>query len=98
VTYGSLGAIIGFMTWLWLTATVILLGAELNAEVEHQTATDTTTGEPLPMGMRGAQMADRLGKAAPDGKQPEGLNWLRRLSDEGADGHGRAKPHPDGSR
>jgi membrane protein len=94
VTYGSLGAIIGFMTWLWLTATVVLLGAELNAEVEHQTATDTTTGEPLPMGMRGARMADRLGKAAPDGKQPEGLAWVRRLADSDGDGHARARPHP----
>ena len=65
VTYGSLGAIIGFMTWMWLTATVILLGAELNAEVEHQTAQDTTTGAPEPMGLRGATMADTLGKAAP---------------------------------
>lgn len=72
VTYGSLGAIIGFMTWLWLTATVILLGAELNAEVEHQTATDTTTGSPLPMGMRGASMADTLGRAAPDHRSPGG--------------------------
>ena len=65
VTYGSLGAIIGFMTWLWLSATVILLGAELNSEVEHQTAEDSTTGAPLPMGARGASMADTLGKAAP---------------------------------
>jgi membrane protein len=68
VTYGSLGAIIGFMTWLWLTATVILLGAELNAEVEHQTAKDTTTGPPEPLGLRGAEMADTIGKAAPEKK------------------------------
>ncbi len=68
VTYGSIGAVVGFMTWLWLTATVVLLGAELNAEVEHQTAKDTTTGAPLPMGLRGAEMADTLGKAAPDHK------------------------------
>ena len=94
VTYGSLGAIIGFMTWMWLPATVVLLGAELNAEVEHQTVTDTSTGEPVPMGMRGATMADRLGKAAPDGKQPEGLAWLRRLSDADDGGHARARPHP----
>ncbi len=46
-TYGSLGAvIIGFMTWLWISAIVILLGAELNAEMEHQTGRDTTTGHP----------------------------------------------------
>lgn len=62
-TYGALGAIIAFMTWIWLSTTVILLGGELNAEMEHQTARDTTTGMPLPMGERGAVMADTLGKA-----------------------------------
>jgi membrane protein len=60
-TYGSLGAAIGFMTWLWISAIVILLGAELNAEMEHQTARDTTTGAPKPMGARGAKMADTVG-------------------------------------
>ena len=62
-TYGSLGAAIGFMTWLWISAIVILLGAELNAEMEHQTARDTTTGAPQPMGARGAKMADTVGAA-----------------------------------
>ena len=60
-TYGSLGAAVGFMTWLWISAIVILLGAELNAEMEHQTARDTTTGAPKPMGARGAKMADTVG-------------------------------------
>jgi membrane protein len=60
-TYGSLGAAIGFMTWLWISAIAILLGAELNAEAEHQTARDTTTGAPKPMGARGARMADTVG-------------------------------------
>jgi membrane protein len=46
-TYGSLGAIIAFMFWIWLSIIVVLLGAELNAETEHQTARDTTTGRPL---------------------------------------------------
>jgi membrane protein len=62
-TYGSLGAVIGFMTWLWISAIVILLGAELDAEMEHQTARDTTTGSPKPMGTRGATMADTVGPA-----------------------------------
>jgi membrane protein len=62
-TYGSLGAVIGFMTWLWISAIIILLGAEIDAELEHQTARDTTTGYPRPMGMRGARMADTLGEA-----------------------------------
>jgi membrane protein len=56
-----LGAVVGFMTWLWISAIVILLGAELNAEMEHQTARDTTTGFPKPMGARGARVADTVG-------------------------------------
>lgn len=62
-TYGSLGAVIGFMTWMWISAIVILLGAELNAEIEHQTARDTTTGHSKPLGTRGAHMADSVGAA-----------------------------------
>jgi membrane protein len=62
-TYGSLGAAIGFMTWIWLSAIVILIGAELDAEMEHQTARDTTTGTPKPMGARRATMADTIGPA-----------------------------------
>ena len=62
-TYGSLGAAIGFMTWLWLSTTIILVGAELNAETEHQTAKDTTEGKEQPLGARGARMADTIGEA-----------------------------------
>ena len=62
-TYGSLGAVIGFMTWIWLSTIIVLLGAEINAEMEHQTAKDTTEGSHQPMGTRGAQMADTLGVA-----------------------------------
>ena len=62
-TYGSLGAVIGFMTWIWLSSVVVLLGAEINAEMEHQTATDTTVGARQPLGARGAQMADSIGAA-----------------------------------
>jgi membrane protein len=62
-TYGSLGAIVGFMTWLWISAIVILLGGEIDAEMEHQTTGDTTTGPPKPIGSRGAQVADTVGTA-----------------------------------
>jgi len=62
-TYGSLGAAIGLMMWMWMTAIVILVGAELNSEVEHQTAVDTTEGRPKPLGARGATMADTVGAA-----------------------------------
>jgi membrane protein len=70
-TYGALGAVIGFMMWIWISAIIVLLGAELNAALEHQTARDSTTGEPLPMGKRGAAMADTVGKASdePAGEQ-----------------------------
>jgi membrane protein len=60
-TYGSLGAAIGLMTWMWMSAIIVLLGAELNSEIEHQTAVDSTIGHPKPMGVRGAVMADTLG-------------------------------------
>ena len=58
-----LGAVIGLMLWMWISATVILLGAELKSEIEHQTATDSTTGAPKPLGLRGATMADTVGQA-----------------------------------
>lgn len=60
-TYGSLGAVIAFMMWSWLSTTVVLMGGELNAEIEHQTAKDSTTGAPKPLGARGARMADTIG-------------------------------------
>lgn len=62
-TYGALGAAIGFMIWIWLSVTIVLLGAELNAEMERQTAYDTTSGEPEPIGSRGAKAADEMGPA-----------------------------------
>jgi membrane protein len=62
-TYGSLGAGIGMMMWMWISSIVILFGAELNSEIEHQTARDSTLDGPRPLGTRGAVMADTLGKA-----------------------------------
>ncbi|PTQ13303.1 ribonuclease BN [Sphingomonas oleivorans] len=61
-TYGSLGAVVVLLMWLYLSAYVLLLGAEFNAELEHQTARDTTGGVPAPMGKRGAVVADTLGE------------------------------------
>lgn len=60
-TYGSFGAIVILLLWFNLTAYVVLLGAELNAEMEHQTARDTTVDAHQPMGSRGARMADTVG-------------------------------------
>jgi membrane protein len=62
-TYGSLGAAMGLLMWLWLTVIAVLLGAELDAEIEHQTAVDSTVGPPKPLGQRGATMADTVGPA-----------------------------------
>lgn len=60
-SYGPLAAMMGFLLWTWLSVQIILMGAELNAEVEHQTAVDTTTGEPVSLGERGAVVADTVG-------------------------------------
>ncbi len=57
-TYGSLGAAVGFMTWIWISSMIVLLGGELNAELERQTDHDTTVGPPKPIGERGAFRAD----------------------------------------
>ncbi|CAA2101962.1 hypothetical protein MBUL_01443 [Methylobacterium bullatum] len=62
-TYGSLGAVVGFMTWIWISTTIVLLGAEINAEMEHQTEIDTTVGREQPLGTRDARMADTVGAA-----------------------------------
>ncbi|MCW5696798.1 MAG: YihY/virulence factor BrkB family protein [Bauldia sp.] len=62
-TYGSLGAIIGFLMWVWISMMVLIVGAEIDAEMEHQTARDSTVGPEAPMGERGAVMADTIGKA-----------------------------------
>jgi membrane protein len=59
-TYGAIAGVIVLMLWLYLTCYLVLLGAEINAETEHQTAVDTTSGDPAPMGLRGAVVADTL--------------------------------------
>ena len=59
-TYGSLATIVILVTWIWLSAYVFLFGAELNSELEHQTAKDTTEGSAKPLGARGAWSADHV--------------------------------------
>lgn len=90
-TYGTLAGAVLLLLWLQITAFVVLLGAELNAEAEHQTALDSTEGEPLPMGQRNATMADTLGEASgteasgaqpspppvPDGERTVAAHWRR---------------------
>ncbi len=60
-TYGSVGAVVILLMWLYLSAFAVLLGAEINSEMEHQTGEDTTTGRPEPIGDRRALMADTIG-------------------------------------
>jgi len=52
------------MIWMWMSSIVILVGAELNSEIEHQTAKDSTTGHEKSLGQRGATMADTVGEEA----------------------------------
>jgi membrane protein len=59
-SYGPLGAVVALLTWMYLSAYAFIFGAELNSEIEHQTAQDSTTGSPEPIGDRGAWAADNV--------------------------------------
>jgi len=61
-TYGAIAGVVILNLYMWLTAFVVLFGALLNAEMEHQSRRDTTRGRTRPMGQRDAEMADTLGK------------------------------------
>ncbi len=67
-TYGALGAVVGLMMWMWLSAIVVLVGAELNSEIEHQTAIDSTVGSAQaarrPRRRRGGHGRPREGRIA----------------------------------
>lgn len=64
-TFGGLASVIILLIWLWLTAMVVILGAELNSELERQTIADTTRGPARPIGSRGAVMADFIARDTP---------------------------------
>jgi len=71
-TYGSLGALIGLLTWMWITVTIVIVGGELNSEAEHQTHKDSTVGADDPLGQRNATMADTVGKSTDEGGDAAG--------------------------
>jgi membrane protein len=68
-TYGALGGVVVLLMWFYLSGYIIILGAEINAELERQTKRDTTTGEPKPLGSRGAYSADTVGPTAEELKK-----------------------------
>ncbi|MCY7281596.1 MAG: YihY/virulence factor BrkB family protein [Sphingomonas bacterium] len=98
-TYGSLGAVVALLTFVYLASYIFLFGAELNSELEHQTAKDTTEGSPEPLGERGAWSADHVvsgadgdgkeGKAGPASNQP-----VVGTASEGSSGKRRAATDP----
>jgi membrane protein len=96
VTYGSLGGVIVFVTWLYLSSFILLYGAEFNSEIEHQTARDTTAeGTDKPLGDRGAWSADHVATGSQD-KGREGQSASEKpLSDHAGEAHApehRAEP------
>jgi membrane protein len=85
-TYGSLGGVIVLLMWFYISTYIVLLGAELNAEMEHQTARDTTVGAPKPLGARQARMADTIGESPSSGdstggqSEPEAAHRMAKAS------------------
>ena len=67
--YGAIGGVVVMLMWFYVSAYVFILGGEINSELERQTVHDTTTGEPKPLGKRGAFSADTVG--------PRGWEWRR---------------------
>ena len=70
-TYGPLGAVVVFLMWLFISALTVLIGAELNSELERQTKRDTTDGAEKPMGTRGANSADTVGPSREEMNPPK---------------------------
>jgi membrane protein len=63
-TYGAIGGVVIMLMWFYISAFAVILGAEINSELERQTVSDTTEGESKPLGQRGAFSADTLGPRA----------------------------------
>jgi membrane protein len=79
-SYGPLGAVVALLTWLYLSAYAFIFGAELNSEIEHQTAVDSTTGKPEPLGKRGAWAADNVAMTDQVEDRPEEMREGEKLT------------------
>ena len=101
-TYGSLSAVVVLLTWLYLSSYVLLFGAELNSELEHQTARDTTAGADQALGRRGAWSADHVAGSNNDAGEEASANQPRQAGEAPRQGHhlvrvssaGGGKDHP----
>jgi membrane protein len=82
-SYGSLAAVVAMLTWMYFSAYAFVFGAELNSEIEHQTAKDSTTGKPKPMGDRGAWAADNVASDDKIQDRPEEKREGEKLTEAG---------------
>ena len=80
-SYGSLAAVVAMLTWMYFVAYAFVFGAEINSEIEHQTAWDSTTGKPEPMGQRGAWAADNVARDDTIQDRPEEKREGAKLTD-----------------
>jgi membrane protein len=80
-SYGSLAAVVAMLTWMYFAAYAFVFGAELNSEIEHQTAKDSTTGHPKPLGDRGAWAADNVATDDKIQDRPEEKREGEKLTD-----------------
>ncbi|MBX9614392.1 MAG: YihY/virulence factor BrkB family protein [Caulobacteraceae bacterium] len=90
-SYGPLATAMGFLLWTWISVQVVLIGAALNAAIEHQTALDTTAGPPAALGARGAVVADSVG---PRRGSPAALKYTLKHAEALASRLGRRRNRP----
>lgn len=88
-TYGSLAAVVVLMLWLFITALAVLIGAQINSEIEHQTTVDSTVDPEQPIGERDAVMADTVGQAAGDSDSDDNGDARRNSQTVGDRGRSR---------
>lgn len=96
LTYGSLGAVMVLLTWLYLSSYVLVVGAELNSEIEHQTARDSTSGPDLALGQRGAWSADHVAEPVQLPDDAQALHATQAVGPQFSTGTGALTPDNGG--